>query len=246
MKTLSSLLGILLVILFMNTTNAANVAPVQRENNTDKVDRPGTLTGYKTKPGQILVVNLPEVEIIATRPDTHILKGYYMDETLVLSVDLPSVEIVGKRIAGTKVKTAEINGELMILAELPLIEIIESFPVNKLVLVSKSGVPVITLNEVVIVADAPREEELMAAQGEQLQILAMDFTSNDDKKEISSVILATNSESTIDHPDTEWFYLTLKKCGIHINGEQMYSIVSKSRIVASEAIKNQMIHLVNR
>lgn len=246
MKTLPNLLGLLLVILLMNTSNAANVAPVQRENNTDKVERPNTTSGNRTKPGQILVVNLPEVEIIATRPDTHILKGYYVDGTLILSVDLPSIEIIGQRLPGTKVKTALINGELMILAELPLIEITESLPVNKLQLATKSGMPVITLNEVLIVANAITEAELMAAEVERLKILAVDFSSDKDDQEISSVIAVETSESTFENANSEWFYLTLKKCGIHINGEQMYSIVSQSRIVASDAIKNQMIQLVNR
>jgi len=230
----------------MNTVNAANVAPVQKENNTDKVERPTTPCGFTTKPGQILVVNLPEVEIISTHLNSHILRGYIINGALIPTVDLPSVEIVGNRLPVNKVRTAVIDGELMVLAELPLIEITENFPANKLQHASNSGMLVVTLNEVLIVESSITETELIAKEHEHLQILAIDFTKNTDEKEISSVILFKTSATTLEHVNSEWFYLTLKKCGIHITGDQMYSIISQSRIIASDAIRNKMIQMVNK
>ncbi len=245
MKTLSNSLGFLLVILIMNTSNAANVVPIQKENNTDKVEHPITSNGFSTSPGQILVVNLPEVEIVATRLDTHIVKGQYIGGKLMASVDLPAVEIIGQKMNSNQVRTIVINGELMVLAELPLVEITENFPVNNLHLASKSGLPIINLNEVLIVENSIAEEDQIAMQSEQDKTQEVDFTALAHTKDVYSMLMINTTKNTMNHVNSEWFYITLQKCGIHITGEHMYSIITQSRVIATDALRNQLTQLIN-
>lgn len=152
MKTFKNLLSIVFVLTFTLTAYSALVVPATPEAGTSS-EFSGQLVKATFLNGEwIPVVDLPEVEITATRNGASVHKGVIRHGEVIAEVELPAVEITGVRIHDNSQMAAEEKSYERIY-DIPVIEIESTFPLNRLSQAEQTDdviMAVINLDEVTI------------------------------------------------------------------------------------------------
>jgi hypothetical protein len=155
MKTLKNLTSLMLMLSFFTCGIAAVAIP---ENGNG-----GQVVKAVLYQGELIpVVDLPEVEISASRSSSTLLPAYYINGTMVAMANLPVVEITAERMTSSKMRAVQINGETLAVVNLPLIEIVSDLPANGLIALNvrnetKDFIPTVNLPMVEIRASAGKE-----------------------------------------------------------------------------------------
>ena len=238
MKTLQNLFGLLLVLVSLNSVNAAVVFPGQNDSMIS--DGKGLLVKANCINGTcIAIVNLPEVEITANRPESHLLEMVKSNGIMIYKADLPVIEIIANRTGANVIPGVMENGNIIGTIELPLIEIISDFPYNKLIAINSKGQIVVDLPEVNIIGSAIENENVQIALQKLPSMVSEKNTNNINSENFFALIVPSENTNFVDNEDVDWFYVSLKKCGVDLNGNEICEIVSQTRIRSSEIIRNQ-------
>lgn len=127
MKTLTTIAATLSMILLSAGSKAEVSVPVQINPSR------GTLVKAEMVQGELMpVVDLPAINVTATRPGSYVLKCIIRDGNIYGEVYLQEVEITASKPAVVKFKVQSVNGESMAFVNLPVIEIRSEMNINGL------------------------------------------------------------------------------------------------------------------
>lgn len=156
MKTLTTIAATLLMFMLSAGSKAEVSVPVQI--NPSK----GTLVKAEMVQGELMpVVDLPAINVTASRPGHYVLKCILRDGHIYGEVYLQEVEIVASKPALVKFRVQSVNGESVAIVNLPVIEIRSEMNINGLekAMISADDeiISVVDLPEVTITGSATNQ-----------------------------------------------------------------------------------------
>ncbi|MBK6639779.1 MAG: hypothetical protein IPG39_00315 [Bacteroidetes bacterium] len=153
MKTLTTIAATLLMFMLSTGSKAEVSVPIQ--NNPSR----GTLVKAEMVKGELIpVVDLPAINVTATRPGYYVIKCIIRDGQVFGEVYLHEVEITASKPALVQFRVHKIDGELLAYVNLPIVEIQSELNINgleKAILTEKDQIiSVIDLPQITITATA--------------------------------------------------------------------------------------------
>ena len=152
----------ILMLVIMQVTNAAVSVPVSDRLNASNEFSGQMVKAILTNGEYLPVVELPTVEIIATRPGSMVVKGIIENGKIMAVVELPAIEIkVSNPLKNYK---SDINGYAEI-RDIPVIEIVDFYPETNLISATingEHGMPVVELPEITISVDKLYQKQWLA------------------------------------------------------------------------------------
>ncbi len=235
MKTLRNLTGILLIVFVIASTKAEIHFPgIIGSGQKESLNR--TQLQQEFPNGQIAaVVNLPEIEIVSTSLLSNIYQGNSYNGKWLIKANLPMIEIFASRPVSNKLPAFVNNGEIIGISELPLIEIVSEFPLDRMVAGTSAknvNMAVVNLPIISITSASQIVPLAAAASNEPIQIITENLSTDYLPSHFAALIFNKGiwNPLTFDNNNTTWFYVTLKKCGLNLDGNQICEIVSQRRI----------------
>jgi len=219
MKTFSILIVVLLSLLFVqpanaevNSPNQESVPPVERVGSAGNLIKAINYNGV-----YIPVVDLPLVEIVSTKPGSHILGTVIKNGNYLVEINLPEIEITATQTGERKVRAIMRNGETLVISDLPMIEINSDFPYNHMLTVSDNEVtmlPVVNLPEVMISAITQNNILIAVKMEDGILIPYVELPVINIRPEFTFMSKPETHEIALANKDLEWIYISLKNCGI--------------------------------
>lgn len=169
MKTLTTIAATLLMLMLTTGSKAEVSVPVQINPSR------GTLVKAEMVKGELIpVVDLPAINVTATRPGYYVIKCIIRDGQVFGEVYLHEVEITASKPALVQFRVHKIDGELLAYVNLPVVEIQSELNINGL---EKAA---LTKNDQIIsVIDLPQITITATAMNPQAEARSLVFEISD-------------------------------------------------------------------
>ncbi|MBL0343466.1 MAG: hypothetical protein IPP71_22985 [Bacteroidetes bacterium] len=251
MKTIKNLTGLLLFFFVISIAKSAVTFP-----GLIQTDTKNSAQGYIYPVRAIFfqgtlmpIVDLPLVEIKATRPGSIIASGSIQNGEFLICVDLPLVEIIGNRKKTLNAATFVRNDERIVTVNLPQIEIVSDFPINNLVKVNVSGssnIIVINLMQINIVDHHLQSGKSKQSISYQVNVYAPNISKVNSDSDFNVKKANTDRVNSFVNENSAKFYVTLKKIGIGEEGTDKSEIVSQAKIHSSLFVNTTLTSMIIR
>ena len=176
----------------------------------------------------IPVVDLPIVEIIATKPGSQVFGARWNENDWMLLADLPEVEITGKYTDQHIVPAKKYGDGVLAEIDLPVIEVTSEFPVSNLVMAVQSepvteAIALVNLHEVTIYGDIVE----VPLDAQSAVFLADAYSVSDNLKAKILGIYSNENSAIVSNMNAGWFLMSLEQCGVSAGKSLICNISSK-------------------